>query len=128
MMKSVNWHLVVSNHTCRTQDTLGQGVNILSHPAEFQFGVPKGSVLGPVHIVLYTNPISSSIQSYSSIKYYFFADIYLTLSPVNFSHSIQTLRNCLNDIQFILIGPKNICFFKDRFPLLDVLKAWHVQS
>ena len=69
--------------------------NTLSHPAVLQYGVPQGSVFGP------------------------------TLTPTNFSHSIQKLKNCLSDIQnfmsanklklnpektkFILIGSKNNC-------------------
>ena len=66
------------------------------------------------------------IQSHSSINYHFYADdtqLYISLSPANFSHSVQKLKNCLNDIQnfmftnklklnpdkteFILIGSKN---------------------
>ena len=74
----------------------------------------------------YTNPISSIIQSHSSINYHFYADdtqLYISLSPANFSHCIQKLKNYLNDIQnfmftnklklnpdkteLILIGSKN---------------------
>ena len=62
----------------------------------------QGSVFGPILFSLYTNPISSSIHSHSIINYPFYADdtqLYMTLSPANFSHIIQTLKNCLNDIQ-----------------------------
>ena len=109
----------------------------LSHPAVLQYGVPQGSVLGPILFSLYTNPISSIIHSHSSLNYHFCADdtqLYVTLSPANFSHSMQKLKNCLNDIQnfmftnklklnpdkteFILIGsPQNHKQLLPHFPI-----------
>ena len=109
----------------------------LSHPAALQYGVPQGSILGHILFSLYTNPISSIIHSHSSINYHFYADdtqLYITLSPANFSLSMQKLENCLNDIQnfmftnklklnpdkteFILIGsPKNHKQLLPHFPI-----------
>ena len=80
-----------------------------SQPAALHYEVPQGSVLGPILFSLYTNPINSIIHSHSSIIYHFYADdtqLYITLSPENFSHSIQKLKNCLNDIQNFLFTNK----------------------
>ena len=87
-------HLLGRSHSVKVCSTL-------SHPAVLQYGVPQGSVLCPFFF-LCTNPISSPIHSHSSINYHFYADdtqLYITLSPANFSHSKQKLKNCLNDIQ-----------------------------
>ena len=68
----------------------------LSHPTALQYGVHHSSILGPILFSLYTNPISSVIHSHSSINYHFYADdtqLYITLSSVNFSHSVQKLKN-----------------------------------
>ena len=81
----------------------------LSHPAVLQYGVPQGCVLGAILFSLYTNPVSSLIHSHSSINCHFYADetqLYITLSPANFSHFIQKLKNCLYDIQNFLFTDK----------------------
>ena len=69
----------------------------LSHPAALQYGVPQGSVLDPILFSLYTNPISSIIHSHNSINYHFYApsdtQLYITLSPANFFHSMQIVNN-----------------------------------
>ena len=112
-------YLSGSTHSVKVGSTL-------SHPAAVHYGVPQGSVLGPILFSIYTNPIGSIIHSQSSIDYHFYADdtqLYKTLSPENFSHSIQKLKNYLNNIQnsmfanklklnpekneFILIGSRN---------------------
>ena len=69
----------------------------------------QGSVLSPILFFLYTNPISSINHSHTGINYHFYANdtkLYITMSPANFCHSIQTLKNCLNDIQSFMFTNK----------------------
>ena len=94
----------------------------LSHPAALQYEVPWGSVLGTILFSLYTNPISSTIHSRSSINNHFYADdtqFCITLSPANFSHSMQKLHKCLNDIQnFMFTNKLNLNEVKTEFILI----------
>ena len=94
--------------------------------AALQYGVPLGSILGPILFSLYTNPISSIIHSHSSINYHSYADdtqLYITLSPANFSHSMQNLRNCLNDIQnFMFTNKLKLNSDKTEFTLIGSQK------
>ena len=80
-----------------------------SHPTVLQNGVLQGSVLDPILFSLYTKPISLIIHSHSSKNYHFSVydmQLYITLSPADFSHSMQKLKNCLIKIQNFMFTNK----------------------
>ena len=83
-------------------------------------------------------------RSHSSVNYHFYTDdtqLYITLSPANFSQSILKLKNCLNNIQnfmfknklklypdkteFVLIGsPQNV----NNSSLTSLSVFWEIRS
>ena len=82
-----------------------QSVKISSTLSDLQkllFGMPQGSVLGPLLFSLYTSPLSTLIGKHKGINFHFYADdtqLYVHLSHINASAAFDKLSRCLQDVK-----------------------------
>ena len=89
-----------------------QSVKIGSTLSDLQkllFGIPHGSVLGPLLFSLYTSPLSTLIGKYKCVKFHFYANdsqLYVHLSHIKASAAFDKLNRCLQDVKEWMLASK----------------------
>jgi hypothetical protein len=94
---ALNWFS--SYLTDRTQSVTVDGY--ISSPVSIRFGVPQGSVLGPILFVLYTSPLTAVIDRYSVLHHSYADDSQLqkSASPAEIPELIQSMQDCIGGVK-----------------------------
>ena len=82
--------------------------NRISSTMELNYGVPQGSVLGPILFVFYIQPLSNLIKRHSLSAHLFAEDIQIEASilPQHVHSAISSVKTCIFYIKYWMIENK----------------------
>ena len=95
--------------TSRSQTVIINGTE--SEPQNIKYGVPQGSVLGPLLFTAYLAPLSDVLEKYG-LKYHCYADdtqLYISFRPIEVGAeelAIETLEKAISDIKLFMVKNK----------------------
>jgi hypothetical protein len=72
----------------------------ISADKHLDFGVPQGSVLGPIIYCMYTQPVGNIIKRHN-IRYHCYADdtqVYMSFKPSDWEVTASTTQECIADV------------------------------
>ena len=75
---------------------------VLSEAFPLTWGVPQGSVMGPLDFILYTGPLSDVIGAHQGVRHMIYADdtqLYVIIKQSEISSGVARLEHCISDVK-----------------------------